>query len=417
MAGGYASSSGSKRRVFEILEIGAHGDWTARFVNGGIVALILVNITSVVLETVPELAARRGHVFVAIEVVTVLVFVVEFVLRLWVADLHAPLSRYGPWGARLRYLGQPATVVDFLAVGPTLVALLVSASDVNVFVIFRLLRFLKLARYSPGLGSLVNAVHSERRALLASGVIMGGLIVSSATLMYLIERDVQPDRFGSIPSAMYWAVTTMTTVGYGDVVPLTPAGRALAGLSMLVGFCMFALPVGIIATAFAREIHQRDFVVTWAMVARVPLFADLGAAEIADITKLLSAQSVEPGTVVTRAGDPAHSMYFIVSGTVEVDLPAGKTRLSDGAFFGEVAVLRKATRSADVVAVTACRLMLLDSADLHVLLARKPDVARRLRAVAEQRLAAETITPKGDIVTEEIDEGERRARSGPDLTT
>ena len=105
---------------------------------------------------------------------------------------------------------------------------------------------------------------------------MLGLILVAATLMYLIERHGQPERFGSIPAAMYWAVTTLTTVGYGDAVPLTAAGKLLAGFTMLAGLCMFALPVGIIATAFAREIHNRDFVVTWGMVARG---ADLPAIE------------------------------------------------------------------------------------------------------------------------------------------
>ena len=228
--------------------------------------------------------------------------------------------------------------------------------------------------------------------------------------MRLAEHDAQPDKFATIPDALWWAVITLTTVGYGDMVPVTPAGRALAGVVMLFGFCMFALPVGIIATAFAREIHSRDFVVTWSMVARVPLFSELSASEIADVMRLLRAQTVEAGTIVTAAGEPAHSMYFIAAGTVEIDLPREKLRLGEGQFFGEIAVLRKARRSADVIALTHCRLLVLDAEDLQYLMQKKSDVAAHIRAVARERVAREAVTPRGDIALEEIDDG----RASPD---
>jgi voltage-gated potassium channel len=392
-----------KQRVYDLLEMASPGDRMAIAANRVIVLIIVVNLSAVVLETVPQYARAYGRLFMAVELVTVLLFATEYLLRLWVADLHGPFRRIGPVRARLRFMLQPSAIVDLLAFAPTILGFVLDIWDLNVLAVFRLLRFLKLSRYSPGMGSLVQAVTSERRALTASAVVMAGLIVSAASLMHAIEGEVQPDRFGSIPLAMYWAVTTLSTVGYGDVVPVTGAGKALAGVVMLFGFCMFALPVGIIATAFAREIHQRDFVVTWGMVARVPLFAELNAAEIADVTRLLSAQSVEAGTVITYAGEPAHCMYFIASGTVEIDLPDEKVRLSDGAFFGEIAVLRKATRSADVVALTPCRLMLLDATDLQHLMAKNHTLADHVRHVARARVAREVVTPRGDIAAEEID--------------
>jgi len=359
----------------------------------------------VVLETVPDLRSRFGQVFLGIEIGTVVLFALEYLLRVWVSDEHVPLKRHGPIGARLYYVVSPSAVVDLLAVAPSLIGFVFGVYDVNVFAVFRLLRFLKLARYSAGMSSLINAVASERRALAASAVIMAGLIVTAASLMHAIEGTIQPDRFGSIPIAMYWAVTTLTTVGYGDIVPVTGAGRALAGVVMLFGFCMFALPVGIIATAFAREIHSRDFVVNWGMVARVPLFSQLSAAEIADVMRLLRAQTVEAGTTITAAGEPAHSMYFISSGTVEIDLPREKLRLSDGAFFGEIAVLRRARRSADAVALTHTRLLVLDAEDLQYLMQKKSEIAMHIRAVARERIAHEAVTPRGDIAMEEVDEG------------
>ncbi|MCE1237636.1 MAG: cyclic nucleotide-gated ion channel/potassium channel family protein [Hyphomicrobiales bacterium] len=393
-----------KRRIFEVLEVPPVGDPVALFVERAIIVLIVVNVASVILETVPELRVRFGDVFLAIEVGTVVLFALEYLARVWVSDEHVPLKRYGRIGARARYVMSASALVDLLAVAPSLVGFAFGVYDVGVFAVFRLLRFLKLARYSAGMSSLVNAVASERRALAASAVIMAGLIVTAASLMHAIEGDIQPDRFGSIPVAMYWAVTTLTTVGYGDIVPVTGAGRALAGVVMLFGFCMFALPVGIIATAFAREIHSRDFVVTWGMVAKVPLFSQLSAAEIADVMRLLRAQTVEAGTIITAAGEPAHSMYFISSGTVEIDLPHEKLRLSDGAFFGEIAVLRRARRSADVVALTHTRLLLLDAEDLQYLMQKKSEIASHIRAVARERIAHEAVTPRGDIATEELEE-------------
>src|SRR5204862_3839583 len=138
-----------------------------------------------------------------------------------------------------------------------------------------------------------------------------------------------------------------------------------------------ALPVGIIATAFSEMIHRRDFVVTWGMIAKVPLFCELEAGDVADIMRLLRAQTVEPGAVIARRGDPAHSMYFIAAGEVEIALKDRIVRLGPGHFFGEVAVLRRARRSATVTALTRANLLVLDAHDLHAPMQRAPRVAAR----------------------------------------
>src|SRR5262249_52167692 len=161
-----------------------------------------------------------------------------------------------------------------------------------------------------------------------------------------------PDKFGTIPEAMWWAIVTLGTIGYGDVVPVTTLGRIVAAITIFFGLIMVALPIGIVATAFAEQIHRRDFVITWSMVARVPLFAELKARDSADIMRLLRAQQVEAGVVIARRGEPAHSMYFVAAGEVEIDLKRGRVRLGAGHFFGEVAALRRARRSATVVALT-----------------------------------------------------------------
>lgn len=390
-----------KQRIFDVLEGGGNFRVTV-LVERILIALIVGNLIAVVLQTVPEYAMRWNRLFGCVETATVGLFAGEYALRLWVCDLHPPLRRAGSFGARLRYALWPQALVDLMSFGPTLVAWSFGIADFNVLVVFRLVRFLKLARYSPGMRSLVNAVISERRALVASLVLMVGMMLLAATAMYLLERNVQPEVFGSIPGAMYWAVTTLTTVGYGDAVPQTPAGKLLAGMTMMTGLGMFALPVGIIATAFAREIHNRDFVVTWGMVARVPIFADLDAATIAEVAKLLRAQTVEAGAVITQRDTPAFAMYFIASGVVEVDGPMGRVKLSEGAFFGEMAVLRRGRRTADVVAMSDCRLLVLDADDLHVLMSRRPKIGRHIRAVAAQRVKAGGVAVRGDILPDEL---------------
>jgi voltage-gated potassium channel len=296
-------------------------------------------------------------------------------------------------------------VIDLLAVLPFWLALIVPA-DLRVVLVFRIVRFLKLARYSPAMRSLLDVLYSERRALAGCFVLLLGATLIVASIMHVIERDVQPDKFGTIPDAMWWAIVTLGTIGYGDVVPVTALGRVIASFTIFLGLIMVALPIGIVSTAFADEIHRRDFVVTWSMVARVPLFAELRASEIADIMRLLRAQQVEPAAIIARRGEPAHSMYFVATGEVEIELKEQRVRFGPGHFFGEVAVLRRARRSATVVATTRTRLLVLDAHDLHALMEREPRIAERIREVVRNRIGRDIVTPRGDMVSEEIEDAE-----------
>jgi voltage-gated potassium channel len=384
-----------RRRAYELLEPGSH-DWQARTVDLALIGLVLVNVGAVVLESLPAFAARFGGLFFGIEIVSVMIFSLEYVLRLWSAPEHAPLADLPPWRARLRFALQPQSIVDLLAIAPVYAALFVTG-DLRAFLVVRLFRFFKLARYSPGLASLVEAVYSERRALLASGVILMGTVLIAASLMHLAEQEAQPDKFGTIPAAMYWAVITLATVGYGDAVPITPLGRLIASLTAVAGLIMLALPVGIVASAFAREIHRRDFVVTWSMVARVPLFGDLSADELSDIMRFLRSRSCEPDEIVVRRGEPADAMYFIAGGEVEIELPDKRVVLGPGNCFGEIAVLRKSERTATVRARKHLKLLVLEAADLQHLMDRSPRMAQRIREVAEKRVAPEAFDVASDM--------------------
>ena len=390
-----------RRRAYSILEHAPIGDGPTRLVSGLLVMLVLINIAAVVLESVPRFALAFGGVFAAIETVSLAAFTTEYLLRIWVATEHAPHRDLAAWRARLRYMLSVDGLVDLASVLPFWLAF-VAPSELRIVLVFRIVRFLKLTRYSPALRSVLAALYSERRALSGCVVILAGMTLLAAVLVHLAERGAQPERFGTIPDAMWWALVTLGTVGYGDAVPITPAGRLIAALTIMCSFVMVALPVGIIATAFSDQIHRRDFVVTWGMVARVPLFAGLDAAAIADIMRLLRAQTVDAGHVIARRGEEARSMYFIASGNVDIALAGRRISLGPGHFFGEIAVLRRARRSATVTAVSRTNLLVLDASDFHMLMERDRRIAERIHAVVQQRVGLEAVSPKGDIVAGEL---------------
>jgi voltage-gated potassium channel len=174
-------------------------------------------------------------------------------------------------------------------------------------------------------------------------------------------------------------------VGYGDLVPITPAGRVFASIVTILGIGVYALPVGIIASGFAREIQRRDFVVTWAMVARVPLFKSLDAEQVGRIANLLRSRVAPGGSAIVRRGEPGDCMYFIAAGNAEVQIQPVPVRLSDGDFFGEMALIHDAPRGATVVALTRCQLLILDADDFRGLAQSEPRIAEAIRAIAEQR--------------------------------
>jgi voltage-gated potassium channel len=391
-----------RRRVYQVLEQGPVGDRASVVVDRLLVLLIIVNLVAVALESMPQLHDRYLLLFDTIEFVSLVVFTAEYLLRIWSSVEYGPHRHMSPTAARLRYILSPAGLVDLVAVLPFWFAPFVP-SDLRVLQVLRVVRFFKIARYSPAMRSLLDVLYRERRALFGCLVLTLGTALVSAALMHLAEGRVQPDKLGTIPDALWWAIVTLGTIGYGDVVPITTVGKLIATATIFLGLIMIALPVGIIATAFAEQVHRRDFIVTWAMIARVPLFAELDAAEITDIMELLRAQVAEAGQVIVRAGEPAHSMYFIASGEVEIAVRHERLHLGVGQFFGEVAVLRRARRSATVTALSRTSLLVLDAQDLHALMQRDPRVAERIKDVVQKRVGHEAVTPKGDLVTEEIE--------------
>jgi voltage-gated potassium channel len=392
-----------RRRVYAVLDHADGAGGASLALNRFLILLIAVTLTATVIESVPDMAKTYALPLSAIEWAATLIFSLEYAARVWSAAEH-PLSQRGAFFGRLRFVLSFPGLVDLAAILPFWLSVFI-ASDFRVLLVLRLVRFFKLTRYSPAMRSLLDALYSERRALGGCFVILLGTALIAAALMHLAERSAQPDRFGTIPDALWWAIVTLGTIGYGDVVPVTALGRVLASLTIFAGLLMMALPVGIFATAFANEVHRRDFIITWGLVARIPLFRALTASEIADVMTMLRAQKVDSGTVIVRRGEPAHAMYLIADGEVEVKLRHKHLRLGAGQFFGEIAALRRTRRSATVTAVKPTRLLVLDALDLHALMDRQPTLATRIEEAAREKLGHALEAPGDDLISEELTSG------------
>lgn len=373
-----------RHRTFEIVEEAAPGDRPSRLFDRFLIVLITLNIAAVVLETVPSLHDRFAHEFLVFEVVSVIVFTVEYAVRIWVAPEFPSLKRHGPLMSRVRYALSIGALIDLLAFLPFYLAIFFGA-DLRVLRVLRLLRFLKLMRYSSALMTLQRVFYDERRALLASLLIMFGLLIISSTAIYHAERLAQPEAFGSIPAAMWWSLATLTTVGYGDIVPVTLYGKLIGGVVMLFGLGMFALPLGIIAMGFSQEVNQRQFVVTPAMVGKVPLFEDLDAREIVRISRMMRARRYAADeTIIQRGSEPTEELLFVANGVVTVESTAGVRVVADGGIFGIETVLRLDKVVTTAVAETPVQLMMLAAQDARDLVRRHPELEGALRAqVAE----------------------------------
>lgn len=364
----------------------------ARPVGTLLVGVVLTSSAAAVLETVPALADRYGAVFAVVEVVTVAVLTAEYLLRLWTAPEREAGGAADPWGARLRYALSALGLIDLLAIVPFAINLLLPMGA-DWLLVLRLARLFKLARYAPALSLFAAVIRNESRSLLAALMVMLILLVLASGIMFVLEREAQPTVFASVPHAMWWAIVTMATVGYGDIVPVTAPGRIFGGLVMLLGIAMFAVPAGILATGFAVELRKRDFMVGWHSVAKVPLFAGLDAARIAEIARLLKREIVPARYAIVRRGEPADAMFFILTGEVEVEVSPHPRRLGPGQYFGEIALLQDAVRTATVTALSECQLLALDAADFRRLLDAHPDLRASVTEVARRRLAADAGAP------------------------
>ena len=374
-----------RTRIHGLLDTSSHNH-AARQVRALEILLILVGIASVSAGTVDALTPGARVAAAAITAVVSLIFFLGYLARLWIAPDSSRGGLASPGRARQDWVLSMEGVIDLLAVLPALAlasgSARLGAESASVFV---LLWVLKLATRAPGVGLIAKVFHNERSALGAAAALFAIVLLSAATIAHWLEETKQPEQFGSIPAALWWAVVTLTTTGYGDVVPLTTGGRVLGGLLMLCGIAVLALLAGILATGFAVEVRRREFVRIWDLVGRVPFFSEVGAIAISDIVDRLRSRSYPEGATVVRKGDAGDSMYFIVVGEVEVRLGERTKQLADGDFFGEMALLDRKPRTADVVTSTPCTLLVLNVADFYQLAGQQPALVAAIEAEAKRR--------------------------------
>jgi voltage-gated potassium channel len=244
-----------KERVFRVLK-GEGTDRLGRAVNVFFIVLICLNVLAVILETDRTLREPNQFIFYSFLLFSTIVFTIEYAVRLWACTLDTRFQ--SPFWGRLRYALTPLALIDLITVIPFYLSLFVQDQPfVRVLRLLVVLRIFKLSRYHPSFDILATVLSKKRWELFATVVIAATLLIVLSTLMYLIEGPVQPDKFGSIPNAMWWGTVTLTTVGYGNVYPITAAGKVLASLTAFVGIGFFALPTAILGSGFYEEFQTR----------------------------------------------------------------------------------------------------------------------------------------------------------------
>jgi voltage-gated potassium channel len=325
--------------------------------------------------TVPEL---RGSFGVWLNIwlwLSLVYFALDGVVR---------LNTAGRAGTALRYLGTPAGIIDVLSIVPVPLALVCGVAPESAWLLATLW-VLKLTQDSPGFAQLGRVFVVEAKALASVLVLFLIALFLASAAMYALERQSQPQVFGTLPAALWWAVETLTTTGYGDEVPLTALGRLLGAMVMICGIATFGLWTGILATGFAAENRRRNFIQTWDLVSKVPFLQTLDPSAITEITHMMRRVEVPARTAVIRRGKVGDCMYFIAEGEVEVDVEPAPVRLGVGAFFGELALLGDLVRTANVSTTDSSTLLVLDLADFRTVMAHHSELARAIDAEAERR--------------------------------
>lgn len=300
-----------RRRAFSLLAEGSDSGVGHRFISGFIVCLIVLNVLAVILESNKYLHGQFGTYFRGFEIFSVAVFTAEYVARLWIAPEYSWLSSVSGWRARLRYATKPMALIDLLAIAPFYLAL-IFAIDLRYLRLFRLLRFLKLSHYFDGLNMFMSVLGREIGAIAGATLTLLVLIIISACLMFSIENTAQPGQFDSVTQAIWWSVVTLTTVGYGDITPVTFLGKLVAMIIMLLGVCTMALPAGILAAKFTEELQSRR---EYMSMKVEDAFRDgiLDADEQADLTDLQTKLNLPPEVferlLATHLRARQHNMY------------------------------------------------------------------------------------------------------------
>ena len=226
---------------------------TANWIQISLALVVLINVTSLITSTIPGLLIKYFHVFLWIEIISVSIYVLEYLIRLWTC-VENPKYHHPLWG-RINYLRSPMALIDLVAIIPSLIPLW-GIQHLKFFRLLLLLRILKLTHYDKGYKIIFRVFQERKEPLIVSFAFVSAWVICASSIMFLIENEAQPDVFSSIPATIWWAVITLTTVGYGDMIPITPVGKFLAILIAFTGMGLFAVPAGILASGFSSTLSK-----------------------------------------------------------------------------------------------------------------------------------------------------------------
>ena len=247
-----------QQRVMEILNTGNNEDAASRACDIFLSILIMLNLVAVCLESVESINQQYHGALVAFEWFSVSIFLVEYILRIWSIAADNRQAAKTATGRRASYIFSFTGLIDLAAILPSILPLIMGGVDLRWLRVLRLVRLLKISHYSSALEDLFSAVYEERRSFAAALYLMAIALFLSSSMMYLAEYEVQPENFRSIPKTMWWSLITLTTVGYGDVSPITPLGQVIGAFTALMGVCTVALLTGIVASAFSSQMARRE---------------------------------------------------------------------------------------------------------------------------------------------------------------
>tara|TARA_B100000965_G_scaffold384960_1_gene385715 strand:+ start:398 stop:1426 length:1029 start_codon:yes stop_codon:yes gene_type:complete len=326
-------------------------------------AVIAVNI-------IHQIVSSAGYLSIDIPILrtlyllSIIIFAIELLLRVWVEK-------------RVSFL----LSIDGLVL---VNQVFFSIYDLRILRLFRLFDIFSQSRFLLPTNTLVKTIIKQRNALLGSQIMVISILLVVSTFIYFLESSVQPDVFGSIPSTMWWGIATLTTVGYGDVVPMTDLGKLLASFTMLVGIGMFALPAAILASAYYEEIQKKNFLVSFEAIASVPLFQELPIGAVGKINEKLQVVLVSEHETIFSKGEEADSMFIIEYGKVKVEIEQ-PVYLVSGDYFGEMGLLGNAPRNATITAADDTKLLELTKSDLAELSEEHPGLFKELELSVSSR--------------------------------
>jgi voltage-gated potassium channel len=245
-----------RRRIYEVLKISdKKGSLSWKF-DVFLITIILLNVLVTVLETVQDIYENFGELIDLFNWISVVLFTIEYLLRVWTV-VESPRFRH-PVTGRLKFIFSPLGLIDLLAILPFYLPFMgFDLRFVRILRIFRLFRIFRVAKYIKAIDAIRHVIRQKKEELLISLMFVTFLLIISSCIIYYVEHDAQPDLFSSIPATMWWSIATLTTVGYGDIFPITPLGRFLGSIIAVLGVGLFALPTGILASGFSEEISKR----------------------------------------------------------------------------------------------------------------------------------------------------------------